>query len=188
LNVPEAPSFFTIEDAAGADLAGIAAIYAHHVLLGLGTFEEVPPDETEMARRHAHVTALGLPYLVAKARRDVVGFAYAGLYRPRSAYRHTTEDSVYVAPSAVRRGVGRALLDSVVDRCAATGYRQMVAVIGDRDNLPSISLHRRTGFHEVGVVVDVGFKAGRWVDIVIMQRALGPGGTCPPQKIEKNGP
>ena len=180
MSIPADRPYDAIGDAAAADIAGIAAVYAHHVRFGLGTFEEVPPDETEMARRHAQVTALGLPYLVARRGPEILGFAYAGLYRPRSAYRYTTEDSVYVAPGAIRRGVGHALLAEIVARCAAAGYRQMVAVIGDRDNLPSISLHRRSGFHEVGVAAGVGFKAGRWVDTVLMQRALGPGSTCPP--------
>lgn len=171
----------TIRDAADADLAAVAAIYAHHVLTGIASFEEVPPSPQEIAARRAAVLALGAPYLVAEFEGRVVGFAYAGAYRARPAYRHTIEDSVYVAPDALGRGVGRALLAEVVARCEAAGFRQMIAVIGDSANTGSIALHRQAGFEMIGTLPSVGFKFGRWVDSVLMQRALGDGGsTLPP--------
>ena len=159
-----------------ADVAVIAAIYRHHVLNGLASFEEVPPDDAELARRRADVIARGLPYLVATdAAGPVLGYAYAGPYRPRSAYRFSVEDSVYIAPEAIRRGVGRALLGAVIAACEAAGYRQMVAVIGGRETIPSIRLHQAMGFAHAGILPTVGFKFGRWIDIVLMQRALGAG-------------
>lgn len=157
------------------DLAAICAIYAHHVSYGLATFEEAPPDVAELGRRRAELLARGLPHLVAELDGVVVGYAYAGPYRPRPAYRHTVEDSVYLAPQHVRRGVGRALLAQLIDACTAAGYRQMVAVIGDSANAPSIGLHAALGFREAGLLRSVGFKLGRWVDTVLMQRPLGPG-------------
>ena len=159
------------------DLAAVRDIYAHHVLHGLASFEEVPPDLAELARRRDDVLARGLPHLVAEAAggRGVVGFAYAGPYRPRPAYRHTVEDSVYLAPDQAGRGIGRALLGRLIALCEAAGRRQMVAVIGDSGNAPSIGLHAALGFRRVGLLPSVGFKFGRWVDIVIMQRPLGPG-------------
>jgi phosphinothricin acetyltransferase len=158
----------------------MAAIYAHHVRHGLASVEEVPPEAPEIARRLAERSAQGLPTLVAEAGGAAIGFAYAGRYRMRPAYRFTVEDSVYVAPGLAGRGVGRTLLAALIDRCAALGCRQMVAIIGDSANEASIALHERLGFRRVGVLADVGFKHGRWVDSVIMQRALGPGaGTTP---------
>ena len=157
------------------DLPQIQAIYAHHVLHGFGSFEEVPPDVTEMGRRRSDVVARGLPYLVAEIDGRIVGYAYAGLYRPRPAYRHTVENSVYVAHGQAGRGVGRALLGELIPLCAATGARQMLAVIGDSRNVGSIALHAAHGFAYSGLLRSVGFKHGRWVDSVIMQRALGPG-------------
>lgn len=165
----------TVRDAADADLAAVQAIYAHFVLHGLASFEEVPPSTAEIARRREAVRALGLPYLVAEAEGRVLGFAYAGPYRPRPAYRYTVEDSVYVAPDAGGRGAGRALLATLIRRCEAAGFRQMVAVIGDSGNAASIGLHRALGFETAGVLRSVGFKFGRWVDSVLMQRRLGPG-------------
>jgi L-amino acid N-acyltransferase YncA len=159
------------------DLAAICAIYAHHVRYGLATFEEEPPDVAELARRRAELLARGLPHLVAELDGAVAGYAYAGPYRPRPAYRHTVEDSVYLAPEHIGRGVGRALLTQLIDACTAAGYRQMIAVIGDSANAPSIGLHAALGFREVGLLRAVGFKLGRWVDTVLMQRALGPGDT-----------
>ena len=164
------------------DVAVIAAIYAHHVLHGLASFEEAPPDEAEIARRRADVLARGLPHLVAvDADGAVLGYAYAGSYRPRPGYRYTVEDSIYVRPDAVGSGVGTALLPVLIERATARGARQMVAVIGDSANAPSIRLHARFGFRMVGTLDAVGFKLGRWVDGVLMQRALGEGsGTLPP--------
>jgi len=165
-------------DAAAA--AAVTAIYGHHVLHGFGTFEEAPPDAGEIAARIAAVTALGLPYLVAEDAEGVVGFAYAAPFRPRAAYRYTAEDSVYVAPDAVRRGVGRALLARTIADCEALGLRQMMAVIGDSANAASIGLHRALRFTPAGVCRSVGFKHGRWVDTVWMQRPLNGGDGAPP--------
>jgi phosphinothricin acetyltransferase len=162
------------------DLAAICVIYGHHVRHGLATFEEAPPDVAELARRRAELLARGLPHLVAELEGAVVGYAYAGPYRPRPAYRHTVEDSVYLAPAHIGRGVGRALLAQLIDACTAAGYRQMVAVIGDSANAPSIGLHAALGFRQVGLLRSVGFKLGRWVDSVLMERPLGPGDSTLP--------
>jgi phosphinothricin acetyltransferase len=158
-----------------SDLPAITAIYRHHVLGGAATFEIVPPDEAEMARRRDDVLARGLPYVVAEIDGVLAGYAYAAPYRLRPAYRYTVEDSVYVAPSMPRRGAGRALLETLVAACVARGYRQMVAVIGDSANAASIGFHAACGFERVGLLPGVGFKFGRWVDSVLMQRALGAG-------------
>jgi L-amino acid N-acyltransferase YncA len=167
---------FAVRDAAEADIPAITAIYAHHVRNGLGSFEEEPPSQEEIARRHRDVAARHLPYLVGASPEGLIlGYAYAAPYRPRSAYRFSVEDSVYVAPEAGRQGVGRRLLAAVIDRCVEAGYRQMVAVIGDSGNAASIALHERLGFLHIGVLPAVGFKHGRWVDTVVMQRALGDG-------------
>jgi phosphinothricin acetyltransferase len=174
------PQIPTVRPSSDADVAAIAAIYRHHVLTGLASFEEVPPDEAELARRRADIVARGLPYLVACAGDRVLGYAYAGPYRPRSAYRFSVEDSVYIAPDALRRGVGRALLGAVIQACERAGYRQMVAVIGDSGHEASIGLHAALGFTPAGSLQAIGFKFGRWVDSVLMQRALGPGATSLP--------
>jgi phosphinothricin acetyltransferase len=166
-----------VRDATPDDAAALAAIYGHHVLNGVGTFEERPPSPEEMARRRAAVVALGLPYLVAEAKEGVVGFAYASAFRPRAAYRYTAEDSVYVAPGQTGRGVGRALVGEVLARCEAMGLRQLIAVIGGSDNDASIGLHRALGFELKAVMPAVGFKHGRWVDIVWMQKPLNAGAT-----------
>jgi L-amino acid N-acyltransferase YncA len=157
------------------DVAAIAAIYGHHVLHGLASFEEVPPEAEEIARRRAAIVAGGLPYLVAELSGRVVGYSYASLFRPRAAYRFTLEDSIYLEEAWTGRGIGRALLAALILRSTELGYRQMVGVIGGRETLPSIRLHRALGFAEIGVLPAVGFKFGRWVDIVLMQRALGAG-------------
>ena len=156
------------------------AIYAHHVLHGLATFEEVPPDAGEMARRRADVLARGLPYVVAEDGGRLLGYAYAGPYRLRSAYRFAVEDSIYLDPGALGRGIGRILLERLVADSTAAGARQMLAVIGDSGNAGSIAVHARTGFRHVGTFEAVGFKFGRWVDTVLMQRPLGPGATTLP--------
>ena len=163
-----------------SDLPGIQAIYGHHVLHGFGTFEETPPPVDEIAERHAAVVDRGLPWLVAESEGRLLGYAYAGPFRPRAAYRYTVEDSVYVAPEAMGQGVGRALLDGLIAACQPLGLRQMVGVIGDSGNLASIHLHRACGFEFKTVVKSVGYKFGRWVDVVWMQRALGPGDELPP--------
>ena len=175
-----------LRDARDADLAAVQAIYAHHVLRGLATFEEVPPSVDELLARRAAVLQLGLPYLVAEAAGCVVGYAYAMSYRPRPAYRHTIEDSVYVADGLAGRGIGVALLGALVDRCDAGMWRQMIAIIGNSGNAASIALHRRLGFAMVGTLSCAGFKLGRWVDTVIMQRALGPGGTTLPPGMRES--
>jgi L-amino acid N-acyltransferase YncA len=164
-----------------ADLPAIAAIYEHHVRFGLGSFEETPPDIAELRRRRAEVLARELPYMAAAdAAGALLGYAYAAPYRSRSAYRFSLEDSIYVAPDAQHRGVGRALLAALIGRCTALGYRQLVAVIGDSDNRASIGLHERLGFHRTGLLRAIGFKHGRWIDSVLMQRPLGTGSTTPP--------
>jgi L-amino acid N-acyltransferase YncA len=156
-----------------SDLPSVQTIYAHHVLSGTASFEEVPPDVAELQRRYALVTGQGFPYLVAELDGLVLGYAYAGAYHGRSAYRFTCEDSVYVAASAQRRGIGLALLGALVPACAARGLKRMLALIGDSENSGSIGLHARLGFTHAGVLRQVGFKHGRWLDVVLMQRDLG---------------
>jgi phosphinothricin acetyltransferase len=170
----------TIRDSRDTDLPAIQRIYAHHVLNGLASFEQIPPDVEELTRRRNEILSHSLPYLVAEAGGRLIGYAYAGLFRTRSAYRYSVEDSIYVAPDAQRQGAGRLLLEELVARCTRLGYRQMVAVIGDSANHGSIGLHRAAGFVEVGRQPSIGFKFGRWVDSVMMQRALGPGDTTLP--------
>ena len=161
-------------------MAAVQGIYAQHVLHGLATFEEVPPSTEEMRSRRAAVLELGLPYLVAEMAGGIVGYCYATRYRPRPAYRHTIEDSVYIADGLSGRGIGTALLGELIARCEAGTWRQMIAVIGDSANSGSIALHRRLGFSTRCTLSAVGFKFGRWVDSVIMQRALGAGETTLP--------
>jgi len=162
------------------DIGAIAAIYAHHVLHGVASFEEVPPPVEEIARRRGDILARGLPYLVAERSGCVVGYCYAGPFRPRIGYRYTLEDSIYIDAAAVGRGIGRLLLTPLLARCTELGYRQMIAVIGGSETLPSIRLHQALGFTQVGVFSAVGFKFGRWIDSVLMQRALGPGAATLP--------
>jgi phosphinothricin acetyltransferase len=170
----------TIRPSADADLPAITAIYGWNVLNGLGTFEEDPPGPDEMARRRAAILDRGLPYLVAEADGAVLGYAYAGPFRLRAAYRYTVEDSVYVSPDAVGKGVGSALLTALIAACEALGLRQMVAVIGDSGNSASIGLHAAMGFAQQGMFPAMGFKFGRWVDLVWMQRPLNGGGARDP--------
>lgn len=174
----EAP--LLIRSALADDAAAIARIYGHHVAHGLGTFEEMAPSASEMLRRMAAVIARGLPYLVAVDGNEVLGFAYAGPFRLRAAYRYTVEDSVYVAHEAIGRGVGRALLSAILRACELNGLRQIVAVIGDSGNAASIGLHAALGFRHLGVLPSLGFKHGRWVDVVWMQKALNDGAATPP--------
>jgi len=165
-----------VRDATARDVPAIQHIYAGHVVTGTASFEEVPPSVEQIAARRDDVVALGLPYLVAELDGRVAGYAYATRYRPRSAYRFTIEDSVYVAGEHHRRGVGRALLAALLARCEAGPWRQMIAVIGGSDNAASISLHRDFGFRHAGTLQHVGWKLGRWLDSVMMQRAPpGPG-------------
>jgi len=163
------------------DIAAIQSIYAHHVLNGLATFEEVPPTVEEMRRRYAEVTGGGLPYLVVVLAGTPAGYGYCAPYRTRSAYRYTLEDSVYVRHDAVGRGIGSLLLGELVRRCEALDYRQLVAVIGDSGHAASIALHARHGFLPVGTLRSTGYKLGRWVDSVLMQRPLGEGDATRPR-------
>lgn len=165
-----------------ADVARCAEIYGHHVLNGTASFEVDPPDLAEMRKRRAAVVDLGLPYLVAEKDGRVLGYAYAGLYRPRPAYRFTVEDSVYIDKDARGQGVGKALLPPLIDLCTRSGRRQMIAVIGDSAHAASIKLHESCGFEMVGTFKSVGFKFGRWLDSVLMQRPLGSGDTTPGDK------
>lgn len=154
------------------DLPGIAAIYDREVREGTASFELEPPSHEELARRLGRVRDLRLPWLVVKTEDGLAGYAYATLYRERPAYRHTVEDSVYVAPWARGNGIGRSLLDAVIAECRSIGCHSMIAIIGDSANLGSIRLHRACGFIEVGVLREVGLKFGRWLDTVLMQRRL----------------
>ena len=171
----------TIRPATPSDIPAITSIYAHAVAHGTASFELHPPDGAEMARRMANLTAKGYPFLAAEFDGKLAGYAYAGPFRTRPAYRWTVEDSLYIAPERHRRGVGRALLAALIEASAACGYRQMVAVIGDSPKQgPSIALHKALGFHHVGILQGVGFKHGRWLDSVLMQRELGQGGRTKP--------
>ena len=170
----------TIRPVAIADLSAITAIYAECVVHGTASFELDPPDETEMRRRHDALLAGGHPYLVAEGGGEILGYAYAGPYRPRPAYRATVEDSIYLSPAAQGRGIGRRLLTHLIDAATEAGFRQMVGVIGDSGHQASIRLHASLGFRLVGIFENVGWKHGRWLDSVLMQRALGAGGDEPP--------
>lgn len=169
------------------DLPAITAIYGHHVRSGVASFETTAPAADEMRRRRAAILEAGLPYLVAERDGTVLGYAYAGPYRPRIAYRNTVENSVYVHPEANRQGLGRQLLAALIEACAARGARQMVAVVGDSGNHPSILLHEALGFERVGTLRSVGRKHGRWLDSVLLQRAIGPGDTTPPERETPSG-
>jgi L-amino acid N-acyltransferase YncA len=162
-----------VRDAVEPDLPAIQEIYSHYVLYGLATFEETPPSVEELLERMHNIRLHGLPYLVATIDERVVGYAYASPYRSRPAYRFTVEDSGYVEQRQQGKGIGTALLSRLISRCEEGNWRQMVAVIGDSGNKGSIALHRRLGFRDVGTLKDVGFKLGRWVDTVMMQRGLG---------------
>ena len=173
---------FTIRPAETADLPAITAIYGESVVDGTASFELTPPNVDEMARRFAVLRDAGYPYLAAVNGASFLGYAYGGPYRPRPGYRNTVEDSVYIAPQAQGRGIGRALLAALIERCTAEGFRQMVAVIGDTANTPSIRLHETLGFAPIGTLAAVGWKHGRWIDSVLMQRPLGAGSTMPPSR------
>jgi L-amino acid N-acyltransferase YncA len=170
----------TLRDARDDDMPAVQAIYAHHVESGISSFELEAPSLEELQRRRADVLAKGLPYVVAELAGEVVGYGYATLYRPRPAYRFTVEDSVYVRDGLAGLGIGQALLAEVIERCTQGQWRQMIAIIGNSENIASIRLHERLGFRRVGVFEAVGFKHGRWVDTVLMQRALGDGESCSP--------
>ena len=164
-----------------ADLPAIQAIYAHAVMHGTGTFETDVPEIPEMTRRRSEVLSRSLPWLVAEQEGRVLGYAYANYFRPRMAYRFCLEDSIYLHPDAQGKGVGRLLLAELIARCEAAGARQMLAVIGDADNKGSIGLHTALGFTHTGVLKSSGWKFGRWLDVVLMQRQLGPGDQCQPE-------
>lgn len=162
-----------LREAREEDMTAVQAIYAHHVLHGTASFEEEPPSLAEMTRRRGVVIGRGLPYLVAELDGAVVGYSYAMPYHARSAYRFTIEDSIYIDHRLTRAGIGRALLSSLIDRCAAGPWRQMIAVIGGSDNAASIALHASLGFCHAGTLRSAGFKFDRWIDSVLMQRGLG---------------
>ncbi|MCW5653744.1 GNAT family N-acetyltransferase [Hydrogenophaga sp.] len=164
------------------DLDAIARIYSHHVLHGTGTFETSPPTVTEMATRRADVLGKGLPWLVAEEDGKVLGYAYGNWFKPRPAYRFSVEDSIYLDPEAHRQGLGRALLAELLAALERAGTRKVMAVIGDSANAGSIGVHRALGFEMVGVVQSCGWKFGRWLDIVLMQKSLGAGDTLPPDE------
>ena len=169
-----------IRPATEADLPAVTHIYHHAVCHGTATFELIPPDLTEMTRRFRALMDGGFPYLVAAVEGRVIGYAYAGPYRPRPAYRFTVENSVYLEPAIHRRGIGLQLMQRLIAECEQRGYRQMIAVIGDSANAGSIGVHSKTGFQMIGTHPSVGLKFGRWLDTVMMQRALGEGaGTLP---------
>ena len=165
----------TLRAATAGDIAAVAAIYRLAVLTGTASFEVEPPDEAEMLRRFAAITGAGYPYFVAELGGQVVGYAYASAYRTRPAYRFTVEDSVYIAPEAQGKGIGRLLLKALIEASTVSGYRLMVAVIGDSRNYASITLHRSAGFTFCGTIHSVGYKFGRWLDSVIMELPLGRG-------------
>jgi phosphinothricin acetyltransferase len=176
---------WVIRDSREDDITAVHSIYAYHVLTGSASFEEEPPSVEELLRRRAEVLARGLPYIVAEAEGRVAGYSYATPYRSRSAYRFTIEDSVYIAHDLNRRGIGRALLSTLIAQCENGKWRQMVAIIGNINNTGSIALHEHLGFRRVGVLQAVGYKFGGWVDTVLMQRALGAGADTLPNNRNK---
>ena len=177
---PPSVSGTVIRPSTAADVEAITRIYAWHVLNGTGTFEIEPPDRLEIERRRADVLAKGLPWLVLESAGAVAGYAYAGPFRPRPAYRFCVEDSVYLAGDATGRGFGRLLLVELLARCEAAGARQILAVIGDSSNAGSIGVHRALGFGHVGTIASAGWKFDRWLDVVVMQRGLGIGAAAAP--------
>lgn len=164
------------------DLPAITAIYGHHVRTGTGTFETASPTQDEMASRRADVLARGLPFLVAEDGGRVLGFAYCQWFKPRPAYRFSAEDSVYVHPDAVGKGLGARLLAELMAQAQAAGIRKLIAVIGDSANAASIGVHRSLGFERVGVLKSCGWKFGRWLDVVLMEKTLGQGDSTPPEQ------
>jgi len=176
-----------IRPSKASDVAAIAEIYGYHVLNGLASFELLAPSADEIAKRRADVVGKNFPYLTAEIDGKVVGYAYASLYRTRPAYRHTMEDSIYVHKDFGGRGIGKQLLEALIEACEKAGCRQLIAVIGDSDNHGSIRLHAACGFEMVGVMKAVGFKFGRWVDSVYMQRDIGEGQSTLPPERENSG-
>lgn len=178
---PMVSSSPTIREREDADMARITEIYGHHVLNGASSWELTPPDLTEMTKRAHALRDGGYPYLVAEIDGRVVGYSYAGAYRPRPAYRFTVEHSVYVDDAVRRGGIGHALLKAMIDTCEQRGYRQMIGIIGDSQNLQSIRFHEKMGFEHVGCVKNIGFKFDRWMDQILMQRPLGDGAKTLPE-------
>ena len=170
----------TIRPSRDQDLPGITAIYAHHVLTGTGTFETVPPTLQEMAARRADVLAKGLPFLVAEARGEVLGYAYCQWFKPRPAYRFSAEDSIYLHPDASGKGLGKELLAVLCSQAEKAGLRKLIAVIGDSANTASVGVHRSLGFADAGVLKSCGWKFGKWLDVVLMEKSLGEGDMTPP--------
>ena len=168
-----------IRPSTDADVGAMTAIYAHHVLHGTGTFEITPPTEVDMAGRRADVLSKGLPYLVLEEASGVIGFAYCNWFKPRPAYRFSAEDSIYLAPAAAGRGLGRLLLQELMAQAERAGVRKLIAVIGDSANQGSIGVHRSCGFQSVGVLSACGWKFDRWLDVVLMERFIGAGNTTP---------
>lgn len=175
------PSTVLLRDVAPADLPSIRAIYAHAVTHGTASWEWEPPSLEELDRRKQAIVDAGFPWIVAAEAGQVLGYAYASSYRPRAAYRWTCEDSIYIAPDAQGRGLGRLLLSDLISRCTVLGFRQMVAIVGDANSRPSVSLHTAMGFTPAGVIRNAGFKHGRWLDQVLMQRELGAGSSTLPE-------
>jgi L-amino acid N-acyltransferase YncA len=171
----------TIRPSADSDLPAIAAVYGHHVLHGTGTFETTPPTDADMAARRADVLAKGLPWLVAEEGGRVLGYAYCQWFKPRPAYRFSAEDSIYLHPDAAGKGLGKQLLAELARQADAAGVRKLIAVIGDSANAGSIGVHRALGFTPVGTIASCGWKFGRWLDIVLMEKALGAGDATPPE-------
>ncbi len=175
------PADFLLRPTSEHDLPKIAAIYAESVLTATASYELEPPSVEQMTERWRAIAGRGYPHLVAVQGEAVLGYAYAGAYHARPGYRYTVEDSIYIAPQAQRSGIGRALLSELIRICEGKGYRQMIAVIGGTDHAPSVGLHRSLGFREIGVIQGSGFKHGKWLDTVLMQRPLGPGNSTLPQ-------
>ena len=169
-----------IRPSESSDIDQIAAIYAHHVRHGTGTFEVEPPTRDEMALRRSDVINKELPYLVAVNSDQVLGFAYCNWFKPRPAYRYSAEDSIYLSPTATGRGLGSALLAELMAQAERAGVRKLIAVIGDSSNLGSIAVHRKAGFSHVGTLTSCGWKFDRWLDVVLMDKTLGRGDACPP--------
>jgi L-amino acid N-acyltransferase YncA len=171
----------TIRPAIDADIGAITTIYAHHVLHGTGTFETTPPNEEDMAGRRRDVLAKSLPYLVIEDASGVLGFAYCNWFKPRPAYRFSAEDSIYLAPQAQGKGLGRLLLTELMAQAERAGVRKLIAVIGDSANTGSIGLHQACGFTQVGILSACGWKFDRWLDVVLMERSVGSGSTQAPE-------
>lgn len=177
----------TIRPSVDSDLPAITRIYAHHVLHGTGTFETTPPSEADMAVRRADVLAKGLPWLVLEEDGQVLGFAYGNWFKPRPAYRYSVEDSIYLVPESAGKGLGRALLAELMAAFQRAGVRKVMAVIGDSDNVGSVNVHRALGFEQAGVIRSCGWKFGRWLDIVLMDKSLGAGDSSPPASESTEG-